>query len=254
MRHYVLTRSSFDPKAWDIGANRRRLDVTRAVTVPLIAAQTSKDFAWLVLLHPNDPLRAERLSAFEEAGVAVVPIVWSGRPKPAQWDNRREARRRPREQMAATGYRAPWQDAMTPDGVLLQTRLDDDDGLVPDAIERYQAAARRLASQAHPARQILMLPSGVRVYRGRWNDVIHERNAMHTLVTFPGDTLCVYDYGHAVCHRTAPVQVIDREWGWLWVRHQDTISGWKTNHPNVIDDTVREAFPIDWPRLGRLWH
>lgn len=257
MNHYVLTRSAFDPRAWDIDANRRRLEVTRTVTVPLMAAQTNKRWSWIVLVDPDDPFRDERIKAFDGVGVPVIPIVWrfKGEPEHARWDRRTRARTRLVERMAASAYRAPWRDVILPSNdVLLQTRLDDDDGLAPDAIERYQGAARRAAAGSSPARQILMLPQGVRVYRARYNEETHERNAMHTLVTFPGDTLCVYDYGHAVCHKTAPVSIIDRKWGWLWVRHQDTISGWKVNTPHLLDDRVRGAFPIDWPRLGRLWH
>lgn len=254
MNHYVLTRSAFDPKAWSIDANRRRLEVTRTVTVPLMATQTSKDWRWIVLVDPQDPLQDKRIDAFYGAGVPVIPIIWRGTPKPAAWDRRKQARSRPREQMAATGYRAPWREWMDDSETLLQTRLDDDDGLAPDAIARYQSAARRVVSLPHPARTVLMLPQGVRVYRGRYADVTHDTNAMHTLLTMPGDRMCVYDYGHRHCRQAGPVQIIDREWGWLWVRHEDTISGHKVHHPDVIDDRVRGAFPIDWQRLGQLWH
>ena len=250
MNHYVLTRSSYQPSAWPLEANRRRLEVTKAVTVPSMAVQPA-GWTWLVLVDPKDPLKDERIAAFQEAGHPVVPIVWrfQGPQKTAAWDRRRRARNRLVERHAATNYKAPWRAHMAADEKTLQTRLDDDDALAPTAMARYHRAAR-VVNQ----RQILMLPQGVRVYRGRFNDVTHGRNAMHTLVTPPGDTLCVYDYGHAVCHRTAPVQLVDREWGWLWVRHQDTISGWKTDHPYPLDDKVRAAFPIDWRKLERLWH
>ena len=97
-----------------------------------------------------------------------------------------------------------------------------------------------------------MIPSGIRVWRGRWSDVRHLRNAMHTLVTPPGDGTCVYDYGHAKCHTAAPVVMVDQEWGWIWVRHRDTISGWKRADA-PITRTVRAAFPIDWASLNRAW-
>ena len=248
MNHYVLTRSAFDPRAWSLESNRRRLEVTRTVTVPLMAAQT-KPFTWLVLVDPDDPLQDERIAVFESAGHWVRPIVWryQGEPQAAKWD-RRLARTRLVERIAAMSYKAPWRDYMDARGTLLQTRLDDDDGLAPTAIERYQAASRRVRT-----RTILMLPNGVRVWQHRFADVTHERNAMHTLVTQPGDTLCIYDYPHAKCHIAAPVRMVDRAWGWLWVRHEDTISGWKRADAPISPD-VRQSFPIDWDRLGQVWH
>jgi hypothetical protein len=249
MKHYVLTRSAYDPKAWSIEANRRRLVVTRAVTVPSMAAQQA-DFTWLILIDPEDPMRDQRIEAFRSSGKPVIPIVWryQGEPEHARWDRRTRARSRLVERMAAMAYRAPWRDYMEGGRRILQTRLDDDDALAPDAMVRYQRAAASVNR-----RQILMLSEGVRVYRGRYNDVTHDRNAMHTLVTLDGDPLCVYDYGHAVCHRTVPVRIVDRETGWLWVRHQDTISGWKRDHPYVISDALRGRFPIDWPALEASW-
>lgn len=248
MRHYVLTRSAYDPKAWGIDANRRRLEVTRAVTVPSMAAQAA-DFTWLVLVDPQDPMQDQRIEAFRGSGRPVVPIVWRAKDLPSYAWRRDRALKQIAQRVAFAGYGAPWREYMEGGKVILQTRLDDDDALASDALERYQVASRSVNR-----RQILMLPEGVRVYRGRYNDVTHDRNAMHTLVTLDGDPLCVYDYGHAVCHRTVPVRIVDRATGWLWVRHQDTISGWKSNHPNVIDDQLRARFPIDWPSLEASWH
>lgn len=248
MRHYVLTRSAYGP-AWPLEANRRRLDVTRAVTAPLMAAQTNRDWAWIVALDPRDELLDERKAVFATAAPTFLPLLWTPpqSPKAAPWDRHGGATNTV-QRIAASAYRAPWRDIIGDrSDRVLTTRLDDDDGLATNAIARYQAAARRAKG-----RTILMLPSGVRVWRGLYADVRHLRNAMHTLVTPPGDAMLVYDYGHAKCDRAAPVHMVDQQWGWLWVRHRDTISGYRRAE-RPITPAVRAAFPVDWAALRAAW-
>ena len=248
MRHFVLTRSAYGP-AWTLEANRRRLEMTRAVTARLMAAQTNRDWTWIVLLDEHDPLYDERAAVFTAAAPRFVALPWIAprAPKAAPW-GRDTANPRTVQLIAASAYRAPWREAMGVGSTVkvLMTRLDDDDGLAPDAIARYQSAAGRLTKRA-----VLMLPSGIRVWRGHYSDVRHARNAMHTLVTPPGDNLSVYDYCHATAQKVAPILEIDQAWGWIWVRHQDTISGWK-RAADPITRVVRSAFPVDWAALGAM--
>lgn len=248
VKHYVLTRAAYGP-VWDLRANRRRLEVTRAVTAPLMAAQTDRDWTWVVLLDVRDPLISDRRAAFAAAAPSFVGVDWSppSAPKAAPWD-RHAGETTTVQRIAAEAYRAPWRATIgAGDEPLMMTRLDDDDGLAPDAIARYRAAAAKVAGRA-----ILMLPAGVRVWRERYSVVRHERNAMHCLVTPAGDDLCVYDYGHAKCQRAAPIVMVDQRWGWIWVRHRDTISGWKRAEKR-LDPAVRSAFPVDWRALRRIW-
>lgn len=238
MRHYVLTRSIYGPE-WTAEENARRLAVTRAVTVPLMAAQTCRNWTWVVALHPDDPLLAQRRAAFKSAAPAYRELLWSPGEETSP------------QSVAARAYRGvPWNEAIGPrNTTILQTRLDDDDGLVTEAIHRYQVAVKRPSPL--PA-MILMMPRGVRVWDGRYSFVRHNCNAMHTLVTEPGNALGVYDYGHTACRRAAPVKTVGNRLGWLWVRHRDTISGWKlADQP--ISEAIRRAFPVDWLALEEIW-
>lgn len=247
MRHFVLTRAAYGP-AWDLRANRRRLDVTQAVTARLMTAQTDRDWTWVVLLDARDPLGSERRAVFADAAPASTFIEWTppAHPKGASWDRHADENTTV-QRIAAEAYRAPWREVIGTGEPLMMTRLDDDDGLAPDALARYRAASAKVTK-----RTILMLPAGVRVWKDRYSDVRHERNAMHCLVTPAGDDLCVYDYGHAKCQKAAPIVMVDQRWGWLWVRHRDTISGWKRADKR-IDPAVRLAFPVDWRALRRAW-
>ena len=248
MRTFVLTRSAYGP-AWSLDANQRRLDVTRAVTARLMRLQTCRDWTWVVLLDRRDALLEERRAVFAGAAPAFEAIEWEPprNPAAAPWD-RHGAETNTVQRIAAEAYRAPWRDVVGHrDEAVMQIRLDDDDGLAVDALDRYARAA-----EAVKRRTVLMLPNGVRVWRGRYSKVRHEQNAMHALVTPPGDGLSVYDYGHTKVRRAAPVVMVDEAWGWLWVRHQDTISGWKRAERR-IDPPVRDAFPVDWKALARAW-
>lgn len=244
VRHLVLTRSAYGPD-WTPAAIERRLRVTAGVTARLMAAQTTRDWTWVVLVDPRDPFLAKRLEILRAAAPRLVPIEWiPGNVAPAPWDPHGDRANRI-QQIAATAYRAPWAQAVGPrDELVLQTRLDDDDGLAIDALERVQAAARTVT-----ARTALMHPFGVRVWAGRYSRVRHDTNAMHTLATLAGDELGVYDYGHRKVAAAAPVRIVDNDVAWLWARHVDTISGHRqADHP--ISTAVRRLFPIDWSVLA----
>ena len=226
-----MTRSAYGA-AWDLDANRRRLDVTRRVTVPSMAAQTSKAWEWLVAIDISDPLAPERMALFESAGVPVRFIEVRSVVD--------------RQATAAAAYRAPWAEVLGPrNEQLAMTRLDDDDGFAPWAMERVERVARGCRE-----RTALMFPRGLRAYDGRITVVLHRSNAMHTLVTPPGDELHVYAYLHRKVRNVAPVRTVDQGVAWLWSRHPDTISGWHaTDFP--LTDKIRGLFPaVDWSVFG----
>jgi hypothetical protein len=226
-----MTRSAYGP-AWDKESNRRRLEVTIGVTVASMAAQTSRDWTWIVLLDRNDPLKAERKAAFESAGVPVKFFTIASKTTD-------------RAAAAVEAYRAPWGKHLGKrDDTVAMTRLDDDDALAPWAIERIAASAPKVRR-----RTVLILPVGVRVWGGRYTLVTHLTNAMQTLVTLPDDDLHVYGYLHRRARHVAKVRAIDTRPGWVWTRHPDTISGWKTAEKDVTD-RMRVAFPIDWTLLA----
>lgn len=245
MRHYVLTRSVYGI-GWTLEANARRLAITRGITVACMKAQTNRSWTWVVLIDPTDPLVEERKAAFLSAGVPVIFIEWHPAAlEPAAWD------KHPHTvslvgKVAATAYKAPWAQAIrVGHGTILQTRLDDDDGFAPDALARIRATADKAR---YSRRVVWMFPLGVRVWHGSFVLAKHTTNAWATLQTPPGDILTVYDYGHRLVERIAPVRIIDRRPAWLWSRHRDTLSGWR-RVTQPLTWRIRAMFPIDWKLL-----
>ena len=228
MRFYVLTRSAYG-SAWSIEANRRRLAVTRAVTAPSLRAQTDQGFEWIVLLHPSDELLDERREVFEGARFIYLDPDVDGTPSDVAW----------------MAYKAGWAEAVGDRSeAVAMTRLDDDDALAPWAMERI----RRLALR-QKRRTALVLPNGLRVWRGRYTAVRHLSNAMQTLVTPPGDTMTVYDYGHRDVRQFADLRMVDPNLAWVWSRHDDAISGWRSSE-RPLTPALRAMFPIDWSVFG----
>lgn len=224
MRHYLLTRSVYGP-SWDLEANKRRLAMTEGVTVRSLASQGG--FEWIVLVHPRDPLLPQRMRAFGDAQFLFL-----------------EADDAP-STVAFAAYRAPWADAIGDRGELVaMTRLDDDDAFAPWAMERIQTMATKVKR-----RTALVFPRGIRVWDGGFTLVRHTSNAMQTLVTPPGDTLTVYDYGHREVRKHAPVLELDNRPAWLWARHQDTISGWRFSDQSLTPK-VKALFDVDWSLFG----
>lgn len=230
MRQYVMTRSAYGP-AWDDAANERRLRITEAVTARLMARQTVDDWAWLVMLDERDPLLWERMHLYAEAAPDFRPIVC----------------RPPTERPLAADFMPFWRESIPDDEPVIMTRLDDDDGLAPDALARYRDAA---LDRAVPT--VLVLPAGVRIWNGREMAVRHETNAMHALVTPAGCSVSVYDYGHNEMATVGPVVLVDERPGWLWVRHADTLSG-DRRAETPIGERTRAVFPVDWDALDATW-
>jgi hypothetical protein len=218
----------------------------------MMKLQTTQDWTWLLLLDERDPLLAERMAVFARATSRFEPLFWKPDVKDAKlanWDKNarlftgtldaEQARRSAKSRIAATAYHVDWADHMDT-GARLMTRLDDDDALTRDSLMRTQRAAEKRST-----RTVLMQPIGFRVWDGHYSSVTHTTNAMHSLFTPAGDELTVYDYGHRKCANVAPIVTVDRRPGWLWVRHPDTLSGWK-KADRLVSGGLKKLFPIDW--------
>ena len=150
----------------------------------------------------------------------------------------------PRSAAAIAAYRADWNSVLAP-APRVTTRIDDDDAFAPSALSRIRAAvpvgARRRVS--------LQLPVGYRVWGGRFTRVRHESNAMASLYSPAGERSTVYSYMHREIADHARVRFIDSDPAWLWVRHPDTLSGWK-RATKPINWRLTRQFPIDWDLVG----
>lgn len=200
MNHYFIIRNSYS-SAIDIEVNRRRLHFTRNVTVPSLAAQTDKDCILAIRAHKNDPLLDERMSAWESTGI-------------------------------------PIQTSRSMPGKCVQTRLDDDDAIAFDFVERLH---RGLAE--HHNAQWLSFPCGVVVNPPHYGFKRFPKNQFITRVSERG----IFEIQHT---KIPDPQPIDEKMAWMWVRHQDARSPHGFDWSNVgIVDELSEQFPFDMTAL-----
>lgn len=145
---------------------------------------------------------------------------------------------RSRDQVALACYTLGWPTG----GITI--RMDDDDGMTPDFMERLGRKTAKWKGERHA----WMFPEGIRVWGDLYVTVRHETNAW---VAF-GDPHCnVYTFRHRLMKSVCPVTMIDEKPAWLWLRHQDTISQWrKAMFP--LNDKIRALFPVDWGHLATL--
>ena len=196
-------------------ANARRIALLRGITARSLAAQPP-GWTWIVYVHPDDPLRDERLDAFRSAGAPVIPVGNNG------------------EAEAVIDWSGP----------VLTTRIDDDDAFAVDAFDRLYAAAAKTRSVT-----ALIFPVGYHVRDGRAALNRHLRNAWSSLYAPAGVREHIRRHQHQRVPGAYPVHLIDEEPAWLRVSHQDN------NHPTShrparrITPEVRALFPIDWSAL-----
>lgn len=215
MKHYVLTRSYRSPD-YPLEANRRRIEVTRRITVPSMSVQGG-NWEWIVYVDQTDPLLDERLRVFEGAGVPVIP-VYIGQDV---------------------------MDVIDWSGPVLTTRIDDDDAFARDAFNRLRAAVK------DNRRRSYVFPYGHRVSAGRVRFLHHLRNAWCSVLAPAGERIHVRQIQHLRIRELAPRVLLDPAPAFLWVRHQDAETGFRQAE-NEITDEVRAPYEVDWDFLEAL--
>jgi len=214
VKHYLLTRAYRDPD-YPLDASYRRIELLRGITARSLAGQGT-DWTWLVYVHPNDPLREERLDAFRSAGAPVIPLASDT------------------EVDAAIDWSGP----------VLTTRIDDDDAFAGDAFRRLHVAVAGLRR-----RTALMFPVGYRINDGMSERIVHGRNAWASLYAPAGDHAHVRQIAHPNIAMLAPIHVVDQRPAWLWVRHQDAESGFRRADQPITPE-LRALYPVDWDLLA----
>jgi hypothetical protein len=215
LRHYLMTRAYRGPD-YPPDANARRIELCRRITVRSLASQDG-DWTWLVYVHPDDPLREERLDAFREAGRPVVPIVNNG------------------EAEAAIDWHGP----------VLTTRIDDDDAFSGDAFGRLYATVR-----LHTALTAYIFPVGYHVRDGRAELNRHLRNAWSSLYSPAGFREHIRLYQHQRVPGAYPVVYLDERPAWLRVSHPDNERPTSHRPSRPVTAEVRAMFDVDWDALS----
>ncbi len=226
VRHFIITRfnlRSLDPSSArmiDQAYLAQRLELFERFCLPTVRSQTEQDFKWLVLFADDTPASVKaRIEAYGADWPNFVP-VWLPR---------------------GSGTVGPLVVGPYLDGspqTLLTTRLDNDDGLARDYIEkvrRHEATRERL---------VLHFPVGYvwhneRIYLDR-----QEHNAFTTLIEpLPAgnatEYFTIYKGSHSDIERLGRLVNIDEEPSWLQVIHGGNLENYLRGSRQRIDELQR---------------
>ncbi len=234
MKHLLFTASVYPPEM-SLDDNDHRLAATRRFAIPSMRDQYVDQ--WVVALHPDDPKLAKRRDAFVRSGLHMKFIYLDPLAPPAWRSEASQVLNVPgfREASTNPGYiTESWIDTFSrlgtlfdsqiPDGPVLLTRLDDDDGYTSDAMERIQEAATRPDTEG----SALIFPEGfIRWEDGLTTTMRHETNWFVTHYRGPerwSTQEHPYSVSHNDIHNYMPVHLIDDDPGWLWYRHNMNVT------------------------------
>jgi Putative rhamnosyl transferase len=163
-QHFLLTRFNIASPGRESairnapGWLERRFALFEAYCLPSIAAQTTRDFAWLIYFDPATP------EAFHER----IAIAQQSFPFEARFVESFSA------EMVAQDVAERLNGS---EGTVLTTRLDNDDAVSRDFLERVRTAA-----EAQPFGTVLNFPHGIALREGRLFTAYDTSNPFTTLI------------------------------------------------------------------------
>lgn len=224
--HAILTRFNVarpklqDPIRLDPRWLAERFDLFERYCLPSMAAQTSRDFRWIVYFDTDTPSQFhDRI----EACRAVFPFT-------AYFTPVIDAPGWPRSLRESLGDPTPW---------LLTTRFDNDDALAADYVGRLQAAV----SDQPPQRGSFNFTHGLIREGRRVYALAHPSNAFGSwLEPWDDATRTAISIHHMKMAQHGPVSQIGGPAAWLQVVHGGNISN-KVRGRRVNPAWVQDRFP-----------
>jgi hypothetical protein len=242
VRHILLTRFNLPLAAFPhdrAGRQTRtedwlehRLRLFRQACVPSVAAQSCRDFRWVVLI---DAAGAETLRPRLESMCAGIDAVIVESPSARGW------RRALRASLAPLPAR------------LIVTRLDNDDALHPDYVHRAQQILMPLAlgQAAFPAPPVVLnFSRGLCLNGERFFTYTYHQSPLTTwlVAAAPDDPAgfapLPYDVPHNKVAESLPViELLLREPMWVQVAHDRNVSNKARGTPlDALDASSEQAF------------
>jgi len=218
MRHFIVTRFHYSPdlkaanakgkqnflgraKLGPKGYVKHRIELFNQFTKPSILGQTCQDFRWLILGNPEVDVPGAKF--FGEDCDAPLPTTMT------------------------TAYMDFIRNTANEDELILMTRIDNDDIMMPTYIEHMQELATEPGLY-----EFLGYRLDVR-NKTFYEDTVHHEECTSpftTLVSRAGDLRNVYERNHTWMWRYYPLTILEsREW--VQVIHK---SNWVLNRCSTI--------------------
>lgn len=206
--HVIMTRFNVerpkrhDPMRLDPDWLAGRFDLFEKYCLPSVAAQTAKNFTWMIYFDAGTP---QPLRDRIEACRRVFPFVayYGGTVSANFW---------PRSVEETLAEKTPW---------LLTTRFDNDDALAGDFVARLQAGVAR----DEPQRGSWNFPQGFVLEGGKLYALTHMANPFASWLEPWGEkTRTAISINHLKMTRVAPVIQVGGGTAWLQVVHGGNVS------------------------------
>lgn len=227
-RHVILTRFNLATPGRESKLRNEptwlshRFELFEKYCLPSVAAQTCRDFDWLIFFDEATP------QAFKdriEAARKVFPFTAIYTPL-----------------FPSEGWRLASLAVVKADprSALLTTTLDNDDAIAADFVERLQQCA---AGHLQDAPLAFNFRNGLVLSGGNLYFHQHESSAFRTLLEPYGDSLrTAADVPHMEMGDHFTIRQIDGEPGWLQVVHERNVSN-KARGDRVSVESYRALFP-----------
>lgn len=225
MQHFVITRFNIASPGREVAIRNtpgwlgRRFDLFEAYCLPSMAAQLPGHFKWLIYFDEKTPdtFRARIEQARKQ--VAFEPI-FVGPSRMSRVVSDVKAR------------------LETNQGRLVTTRLDNDDAVSRDFLERIRGEAKAL-----PDRTIINFREGIALNNGRLFAAADPSNPFASLVERAADAETIWAVSHTELGTRFPIRQIITEPCWLQVVHGENVSN-RIKSRRLADKDIAARFAL----------
>lgn len=206
MTHVILTRFNVPTKGREAeirsrtGWLERRFDIFEQYCLPAVAAQTNRDFIWIIYFDTATPAPFRERIARCQKEFPFIDLYREDMPLDTVVDDVRALLKPGRE-------------------TVLTTRLDNDDAIARDFVDRLQRHAR--AVQPGTA---LNFPDGVSWRDGWVFSARDESNPFASVLEKTADFRTIWARPHALLHEAFAMHQIEDGLGWLQVIHGENVT------------------------------
>lgn len=200
---------------------KNRFELFETFCLPSVKAQTNGDFTWYVYFDAETP------SPYKERAAAYADTMPQLRVRFGDLDDFSLAR----IQEDVVRSAAPGDDWV------ITTRLDNDDALARDFVERVRNAATPGVMQVLNVTQGVIW-SGGRVYRHE-----HLSNAFASLSESLADCSTIFIAPHMELSRVAPIKQVAGDPGWMQVIHGQNVSN-RVRGRRISPGAIRRQFAL----------
>lgn len=233
IQHFILTRSFY--RQTDPAFLHYRFHLMRQFCGASLSSQTRQDFTW-ILRHNLQSVISDEVVRWSEGLPFPVHFAHSA-PLPGKDSSDLLA-------IKDDLWRLHLRRLIQPEAThVLTTRLDDDDIIAPDFVERLRGAVQESETPAaynFPVGYVLNLQkSGSKARKWRF-----PQNQFASVISPVDPLVLVNDVKHGDIEMLCPLRLVDENPAFVWTRHRHTKSPGGRAPANIPAQRLARQFPV----------